>query len=224
MRCVVIGTVLVLAVTGCSPAPPPPSYTDEERTEFFEKRLDAAWANTGLEGVVDRPDLAAGIGDRYAADNWFSLSTCMFDTGLDGWGLGESRGGPRFTGASNDELPPEQQLAAYRCFAQYPVTDSFRNVLLTDDQKQYLYDYYRRWVVPCLRTHRYEINLAFFPTEALLIESIGEWNPYDVIVGGPNFSPETGLSEDALAQLHELCGSPSADLDVDLTQQFGLGG
>lgn len=221
---IVLAFTLCVAVAGCTSHTPPPSYTDDERNAFFEERLDAAWANTDLEGVVGRPDLAAGIGDRFAADNWQSLSECMFETGLTGWGFGESNGGPIFMGNGNDPLPPDLQLAAYICFAENPVTDNYRNILLTDDQKQYLYDYYKRWVVPCLASHRYEFHPDFVPTERHFLENVGDWNPYYAISSGPGYSSEEGLSNDKIDELEALCGSASGGLDVDLTGGFGIGG
>lgn len=219
-----LALVILLALTGCTSHVAPPPYTDAERAAFLEARLDAAWENTDLDGVVDRPDLAAGIGDRFAAENWQSLSDCMFETGLTGWGFGESNGGPVFLGNNNDPLPPDIQLAAYTCFAQYPVTNSFRNILLTEDQKLYLYEYYKRWVVPCLGMHGYEFHRDFVPTERSFTENVGDWNPYYAIASGPGYSVQEGLSEEKVVELEALCGSASADLGVDLTGGFGLGG
>ena len=218
------GAVLLLTLAGCSAHVPPPSYTDAELEVYFENRLDAAWVNTGLEGQVERPSFEGTAAERFNPDNYFALSDCVTATGMESWQWGEQDGGPFFREGSGDQLPPDLQLATFECFAEYPVTDNFRNLLLTPEQKEYLYDYYKGWVVPCLIVRHYTIDATLVPDEAAFVGGSGDWYPYWAIVHGPDFSRQTGLSDIRLAELERECGGQFADLDVELDGMFATAG
>ena len=216
---------LAVLLAGCSAHEPPPSYTEDELEQYFEQRLDAAWLNTGLSDEMERPGLDGRIVDRFSRDNFYSLSTCMSDTVfLSSWTMDEVDGGPVFTDEVGEPLDPDDQLAAFLCFDAFPVSNTFRNIMLTDEQRDYLYDYYIQWVVPCLTLNGYELNDDYIPDRARFMGAAGDWSPYYAIVSGPSFSMTSGMAEEDMTGLMEICGGQFADLDVDFTDQYAFGG
>lgn len=200
----------VVLLAGCSAHEPPPSLSDAEREVYFEKRLDVAWINTGLDGKFERPVIAGKVVDRFDESSWESFNSCVSELGLSSWGSIEKDGGPQFIDGTGGALIPDVRLAVYRCFAEFPQAENQTRVMLTEAQKEYLYEYYSRWTVPCLRSNDY--NLVFLPTRQEFLGIGFNWNPY--------YSLEEGFDSEQYAALVELCGNPYADLDVDGSQLF----
>lgn len=154
----------------------PRGLSAAQRTAAVNAEIDRQWQLTGLEGVVARPDR---IDPRIvAADSWGSgLSDCLNDSGVTSFGYDDSRG---FSSVNDDgsttRLDAAAQLVWYSCFAKYPIVD-----LLSKAQRNYIYDYYETWLVPCLNSKGYRVVDP--PTRAeFLVESnngIGSqvWNP-----------------------------------------------
>ena len=208
MRRAALAALLLLVLTGCSAHTPPRSYTEQEVNAFYENRIDAAWANSELEGVVDRPTFPADTRERTDGRNLSRFSTCLGETGENGWSTEERDGGPVFSLASGGVPLPEDRLVFFRCFAQFPAADYFSTLLLRPEQRDYLYDYYQRWVVPCLELNGY--HLAYMPTRTEYLKGFHDWVPYYAIDSG-----DEGISQDDLGTIADLCGDPYADLDVD---------
>jgi len=119
--------------------------------------------------------------------------------------MNEESGGPVFLAASGSRAIPELQLIWYQCFIQYPSNPGFGNVLLTEPQQDYLYDYYQRWVVPCIMLNGYALAQA--PTREEFHNDWAGWNPY--------YSIEQGMgTEQEFETLVTRCGGVYADLDV----------
>ena len=211
---VVAATSVVLLLAGCSSHEPPPSYTAEERRDILAARVDAAWANSGLDGVMTRPVIAQSTQVDGADQYYLGFSNCITDLGLDSWGIDERDGGPVFQAASGGTLNPELQLGFYRCFAEFPMQANMSTLLLTPDQMDYLYDYYQRWVFPCLEVNDY--RLEYFPSRADFSASGAGWIPYYAVV------PQDGHQMDSaeLEGMIELCGDPFADLDLERPQWY----
>lgn len=192
---------LCLALVGCTtPRVPPPSAVVPDVAEVTEQRVAQVWERTGLEGTVERPDVQPSANRSFAA-----LSACIDDAGITEWMMTDGPDGPGFqtTGAANTA---EVQLAMYECFARHPTETLGRGVSLTTEQLDYLYDYYRSWVIPCLALD--EITVLGAPTRDEFHTPLYEgWSPYAATT-----SIRTKKEyKAAVAQ----CGSPYADLDLD---------
>lgn len=192
--------MVALAVTACMPTrATPPGPTDEETAAVIATRIDQAWANTGLDGVVDRPSV-----QRETKPATFDqLAECIAAEGVSGWGLSDGPTGPALSvvgGATDDELS-----SFYWCFARFPTDTAIGTVRLTDDQLDYLYDYYASWVMPCLALK--SIVVSSVPTRKQFVTAgWSNWNPYDYA--------ESLRSEHEYNEAVRACGDKYGDLDV----------
>jgi len=131
--------------------------------------LDRQWKLAALDGIVVRPDYVAApiVTDR----EWNGLMLdCMQRAGVVQWGYDEGSG--LFIEGSRPTT--SDQLAFYWCFAAYPRVD-----LVSDEQLDFIYDYYQRWLIPCLETRGYNVMNA--PSRKAFHHAdpaIGQWNPY----------------------------------------------
>lgn len=206
---VVAAASVVVLLAGCSSHEPPPSYTEAELRALLDDRVDAAWANSGLQGVVDRPVVErAEPSSEDGGQSFAGFANCLAETGVDTWGIDEKNGGPVFRGASGGVLRPDDQLVFYRCFAEFPSPENFSNVILTQEQREYLYDFYMRWTVPCLESNGYPVT--YMPTRAEYLEGTQDWLPYYLVDPGDNI-----IESSDIETMHARCGSPYADLDID---------
>lgn len=222
-RCAIpIVLVTVLLLAGCvSEREVPEPIADTEIQRILEERLDAAWANTGLEGIVPRPTFDADtIVDRYrTTSNFTDLAECLQERGIENWGIEERDGGPFFIASSGSPAEPASQLAWYRCFAEHPSDSSFSGMMLSAAESDYLYDYYQEWVMPCLRLKGYEFS--YTPTRAEFTGSMYQgWIPYYYVSSGPGFDYQAGLDRERLATLADQCGHPFPGLQYG--EQYGF--
>ncbi len=88
------------------------------------------------------------------------------------------------------------RLVYYTCQVMYPVDpDEYR--VLSTAQLHYLYDYYQRWTIPCIRAHGYEVH--GLPSRAAFLLLNGFWDP--VYHAGA----DVDLSRDAYRRLSTQC-------------------
>ena len=192
-----VGAV-TFALAGCvTPREPPPSLSAEDLELATEQRIDLAWAHTGLEGTVERPDVVP------TAERTFDdLATCIADLGVVEWSMSDS---PQEVGldAISGLNTVEVQLGMYECFALHPVATMSDVVPLTRDQLDYLYDYYSTWLIPCLASKSIPVTQA--PTREEFRTPIWQgWSPYSAAI-----SITTPDEYDAIVS---ACGGPYADL------------
>lgn len=151
--------------------------------------LDRQWRLAGLEGIVVRPDYVAApiVTDR----EWDRLMIeCMDRAGIAQWGYDGNSG----LFIEGGQPTASDQLAFYWCYAAYPTVD-----LVSDAQLDFIYDYYQRWLIPCLESRGYNVMNA--PSRKGFIDAdpaIGPWNPYRALERYP-------ATFGALEELAENC-------------------
>jgi hypothetical protein len=165
------------AVTGCATQLPPPSGLTENEIAAFEKsQADQFWKSAQLPADTPRPITKIV---RYlhleAADWGTTMVACMKAAGFADY-VADSGGGMRFVGTL-PQSATDRKLAMYVCQTEYPY-DPVDYQVLSAQQRDYLYSYFVRWLVPCLELRGY--NVLTPPTRADFVSSApsGGWNPY----------------------------------------------
>ena len=168
------------AISGCSATVAAPTGpTDDEVSALVRAELDKQWGFTGLEGVLPRPVIEVEkIGTAGGAAQGFW--DCMSAKGFESWGFSGDTGLQLYAADSTQETPtPEQQLSYYECNARFPLIDT-----LTTSQLNFIYDYYQRWLIPCLEHAGYSVMTP--PTREAFTTEVAEfgwrWQPYSAIV------------------------------------------
>ena len=177
-----VAAIALAALSGCTATTAlPEPLSDTELDERVTAELDRQWEFTGLDGVVERPQPPV---EKVTSIDGFSaeFSQCMADAGFAAWGVSER--GLDMTMVNSDRAPstPEQQLSFYRCTARFPGVDT-----LSPAQQDFVYDYYRSWLIPCIELQGYEITAP--PTREGFHTSradVGwQWAPYGALVDPP---------------------------------------
>jgi hypothetical protein len=177
-RVLVVIVAATLALTGCTAERAlPREPTEEEVAAAIEAALDVQWEASGLDGVVDRPDVTAPEPDPAAT----GLATCVSSLGMESYGWSDDSGLVLDTGERGSD---EQQLAFYECFARFPTVTVF-----SAEQRDVIYDYYARSLVPCLGLHGYALRpvltRAAFEAEYERGARGWIWSPYYSLVSPP---------------------------------------
>lgn len=207
LRALPVVLVAALSLTGCvSAREVPPPMDDAKVLAYLEDRVDAAWLNSGLDGLVERPtaDTADYVANYRLSENYQKFYECMQDSGITQWGSEDRNGGPLFTSGGGAALTPADQLMFYTCFSASP-TD-FGGVQLTDAELDYLYDYYQEWTVPCLLSEGYTVAPA--PTREQFRLPMSFWIPYYSVTDGPGYDLGLGVSQEQFAVMADTCGDP----------------
>ena len=143
---VAAGLVACLLLTSCAEG----STREDDPADvelYVQLALDSAW--TPSPGSNTRPPPGSV---RFALPNGWGqwMQRCMIQSGYDNFDF--SRTG----GFSNDGQPAKHDgvegLAWYYCTQQLPWYDTVFTQL-TNAELDELYDYYERWLVPCLASH-----------------------------------------------------------------------
>ena len=176
--------VLTLALSGCSAVvATPPDPTPADFDDLLQQRLDVVWKKTKLDDTL-RPPIAAGpILSQFAAGHAFSR--CMQSLGWPDYFSHDTGYGYRALQLATSD---EERLNWYECFAAYPVDGELGFASIA--QYDYVYDYYRDSLIPCLRNYGYlllrapdrlEFRTTWFDWSDPLSPYV--WNPYNEIPG-----------------------------------------
>jgi hypothetical protein len=173
---VLAAALLVLTLAGCTAVGPPPSgFSPRQWEERHALELDLSWQSTGLADSL-RP--AAPEPVAISPDEWAeSFAGCMNDAGFDNY---QAQGQAVVISEQNQdpEAAQAQLIARYVCDARFRVA-GYEG--LNNDEIDYLYDYYRDELIPCLALHQVEIAASEVPTRQQFADGLGGWNPYGAV-------------------------------------------
>jgi hypothetical protein len=190
---VAVASVLLLAGCGYS-RPVVQGPTSAEVRAFSLKNNDAQLQRYSIAAQVQSPsiDLVHFVSD---SSRKLMLKECMTAAGYSVFVAD-----PVENQALNQEQREQAvkyQIAESVCAAKNP-PDPSKYGLLGTAQRAYLYDYYVRWLLPCLESSGY--RLADAPSRSKFIDdwpTPGWWSPYDSIGDLPD--------DAALARLQDKC-------------------
>jgi hypothetical protein len=201
---IVVAVASALVLSGCVHAVEvPQGRTDEENAAAAAELLEATWRGTGLDDAV-RPTLP--VFPSLDAATWFDeMTNCTADSGfvMSGYGIDDALTvTPIFEGTQN--VDESVKLDWYLCFAQGPMDPFAHDDSASLEELEYLYDYYSRWVIPCIVMNGY--TFTSIPTREQFTsgESVG-WIPYYFVT--------TPLEEPEYSRLLQQCGPVFGALD-----------
>ena len=170
----VAGAVLVVAfaLSGCvTVGAPKPGLSDAEREEFVRAQLDVSWEYFGLAPELRPPDGSIVLVSREEYPGEFAA--CMNDAGFDNYLADGTIVFSEGSVQSDAEL-----MANFDCGIRI-VVPADESGLLNRAEREYAYDYYEQFLVPCLMKH----SIAMYepPSREEFHESFGAWNPYSSV-------------------------------------------
>jgi hypothetical protein len=169
--------VAAAALSGCtwtSGTPYFPQPTGAELEAAYGDMADANWEFSGLDGRMPRPEVA--MVRPLAPDEWApTVAECMITAGYPTYAA--SGGG--LTHTIDPAAPADAEaLAMFVCQSQYPY-EATRFAVVGEAQHRYLYDYYTRWLIPCLGWRGYDVGPV--PDETEYLDAGGNWTPYTTL-------------------------------------------
>ena len=200
---VLAGAASVILLAGCVaqiPEPQRPSDADartQVQTMLDATRLRYEIAGAPLEAAAIRPKSY----ERWDAE----MRSCLIDAGVDDVGaIVWSGDGFELYLNSGSDPDYDESVAMYRCVADDPPDGREFGALYSDEQRDYLWNYYKRWVVPCIIGEQYELQLV--PTRnEFLASSSYLWSPYDSVVY-PRSETADVVDGSWFGKLVERCG------------------
>lgn len=186
--------VAVIGLCGCV-AVPPPGPSESEMAAVRQHSLEQTWARTGLPGSPP----AVEAGPVLARDVWGqAVYDCVAQQGfeLQGFEWSSDSGAALVNGSGGTVDDSEMQRAFYECIAANPQVFDERDMVLTDAQLDYIYDYYLKSLVPCMVINGFTPSTA--PTRQEFLALAGQWSPY--------YSVDVGLSPIQFEQIEQTCG------------------
>ncbi len=193
---IAVALLSVLALAGCVAAPPP-GPSDSDLAAFNEHLLDETWARTGLADTAERPDVSDGA--ALDEGEWSdALADCMVDGGITSFGTSYSPdlGFSYIPADGTTEVAAEDKLLFYACVARHPMVPGGYFEALTDEQLDYVYDYYQTTLVPCMILNGFAPTAA--PSRVEFHAIAGQWNPY--------YAVDVGLGGEQYEEIQRTCG------------------
>ena len=167
----VVGAALLLA--GCTAAPmaePLTGLTADEEV-LYAQSFALQWS--GIE-VPDAPEVP--VVAYVPSAGWGTVvAGCMNAAGYEQYAA--TRSGMSYPSRESDA----ETLALYTCIGQYPVQADF-SAYANKAQLEYLYDYFRNSLVPCLAARGYIVpGTAPSREEFTELTVQPRWNPYNAL-------------------------------------------
>jgi hypothetical protein len=174
---VALASGIVLA--GCSsPQSLPAGPTAYEVSEFLGAQRPGLWSSMPLPARIVPPDVelehVVPIADWPA-----TMARCMTNAGFQDYEVGPE--GELTVHRSSVNFTYEELVAFYVCEVQYP-EDPTEGQMLGSAQRDYVYTYYERWLVPCLILSGYQLSQV--PSRSEFVDDwrgYGWWSPYESI-------------------------------------------
>ena len=155
---IALAVASVAVLCGCTSAIDVPRGLPAEQLESMtQATVDATWEATGLR---TRPTVEVGATE--SGEKFFdAIRDCMFASGvnLDGMSV-DANGGYLPMLVNQDEPGPAERIAFYQCFAQHPIDPVSGTGIATREQLEYVFDYWTRWLMPCIAMHGYSVANA----------------------------------------------------------------
>lgn len=174
MKLVAIAAVVasVVLLTGCATQLPVPGEASAYQVLAAQQlQLRATWDLTGLGGKFEQPEYRVVARDP---DVWEqAVAACMAGSGVTLRHARSDGDGYRAVLPRGDKLTNVTQRLWYRCFAQ----NQPEPLIASDSQLEYLWNYYHRWVIPCVRLEGYALNRLPSKKQFLATKSF-QWSPY----------------------------------------------
>lgn len=169
----VVGITLLLA--GCVAPAEPPGPTDDEVRAYLVDRSAQWWHSISPD---DAPPTVPVVRAASSDEQGNLIADCLR---INGFRYGFS--------PQAEEVNSPLMRAQWTCAEQFPATidDSVRAGVFGKAQLAYLYDYFRRRLIPCLTLDGYTVSAL--PDRATFLDtSIGRpsWNPYTQLRRAPS--------------------------------------
>lgn len=173
--------MLLASLAGCSaPLPVPEAgFSDAERDAAIARDLQSLWESN----FPDEPRPEVEMVKLASVEDWpYLFSECMRAAGWD-YRM-DAEGGMSVSFDVDDDASVGSPFSrdTYECSARYP-HDPETSGAYNGAQRAYLWDYYGRWLVPCLEAAGYHTSEA--PTRQEYIDGEGGWgwwSPYSSIL------------------------------------------
>lgn len=174
---VVVVAIAAVPLCGCVAEPAPPvAPSSAEVSAYNQNLLDLTYASERLDGVTSPLETSS---ETLPPQEWVTvLSQCTTDAGISG---------ALFSWGSDGyflqlETPPtdKQRAAFYECVALHPRDPVAAGELLSAAQLRYLWQYYSRWLIPCLSAHDEKVTVEVPTEQQFLAHQPGDllWSPY----------------------------------------------
>ncbi|MDO7881690.1 hypothetical protein [Antiquaquibacter soli] len=179
MRFLAVGLAAVVLLAGCTlyrPLPEP--LGSDEIRELVQQQRREYWA----ELAPGEPYPEVEVVDVLPADEaWPRVMECV--DALEIPGVSRSGGGLQVVeGADQHAL----EVAIFRCYEAYPPDYSDPTVwgFLSEDEREYLWQYFDGFLVPCLILHGYSVH-GMPGRESFLASEYLAWEPYGTLTPAP---------------------------------------
>ena len=177
MRLLLAGAALALALAGCAVAPvtePATGLTDEEQL-LYAQSFALEWS--GIE-LADAPfvDVVAYV----PSAGWgTAVSGCMNAAGYSDYSA--TRAGMTYPTRETEQETRE----LYACIGKFPVQSDF-SAYANKAQLEFIYDYFRDSLVPCLAAEGYVVPGEAPSREQFIAFTVTpRWNPYGALQADP---------------------------------------
>jgi hypothetical protein len=165
---------VVLMLCGCTSSHPvPPGPSEADIADYLDQLSEQHWDFADLDDSIERPRVA--VVRFVKPEEWGrSIANCMNEAGYAGYrAVG---GGLESTQPAAADLPGEA-IAMYTCQSQFPFDPSLYGIV-SGAQLELLYDYYARFLVPCLAVRGYDRGDPPSREAFLEMGAVGLWSPY----------------------------------------------
>lgn len=175
---IVLFTAALVTLAGCSAVPLPPEPSAADSAELFRLQVDTVWRDTGLDDSL-RPEVAQGE-PLDMGEIGLVFARCMMDRD---WAAYFADGSSARYRSLVEATSDGERLDWYACFAAHPMSTS--GTLGSIAQYDFVYDYYRDFLVPCLTGRGYTVTHS--PSRGEFLTKTGAdgflfvpvlWNPY----------------------------------------------